>query len=178
MACKDIETMGFNAKRQCTKKTHHTYTATFDDLHVPYIPKPYNGLEFSEHFTFLEPSLIYSNYTAPSPLAAISYASNKSRMLSMIPFNPKSMYVGCEVAQACLNETRGWSPNGVQPAAELHVRVNNWSFVRLSNFGFNQITMLGFDVLDLTSGTRGTLELTLDEITLSKEVFEFHECFD
>lgn len=91
------------------------------------------------------------------------------------------MYVGCEYAQACLIRIRGWSPSRVYPA-EMHVRVTdeteNWVFVNFFKFGFNQITTLEFDVLDLATGTRDTLGLTVDEIVFRKEVFEMQDCLE
>ena len=130
-----------------------------------------------------EPSLVYSNYTAPSPpFAAITYPSSNARITSCSPFNLKSMYVGCEFAQSCLIRIRGWSPNLIHPTSELQVKVthdtNNWTFVRFSNFGFNQVTLLEFDVLDLTTGTKNTLGMTLDQVTFDKEISEMHDCFD
>jgi len=92
------------------------------------------------------------------------------------------MYVGCEYAQTCLIRVRGWSPFRVRPTAEIQIRVTHdtsgWTFVKFSKFGFNQVTLLEFDVLDLSTGMKGTLGLTLDQIRFNKEVFELQDCFD
>ena len=56
--------------------------------------------------------------------------------------------------------------------------MSNWAFIKFSNFGFNQVTLLELEVLDLNTGTKGTLGLTLDQIRFSKEVFEMQDCFE
>lgn len=173
--------LSWNSRSQCLKRSQYTYTATFDDLHVPYIPKPYNGLIFSDHFSVFEPSLVYSNYTAPTPpFAAQSYPSRSASIRSLTPFNLVSMYVGCEYAQICLIRIRGWSPFLIRPTAEIQIRVtrdtSSWTFVKFSCLEFNQITLLDFDVLDLSTGTKGTLGLTLDQIRFNKEVLEVQDC--
>jgi len=91
------------------------------------------------------------------------------------------MYVGCEFAQTCLIRVRGWSSFQIRPTAEIQIRVthatSSWTFIKFFNFGFNQITLLEFDVLDLNTGTLGTLGLALDQIRFNKEVFEMQDCF-
>ena len=92
------------------------------------------------------------------------------------------MYVGCEYAQVCQIRIRGRSPSRIRPTAEIQIRVTdntlNWTFVKFPNFGFNQVTLLEFDVLDLSTGTKGTLGLTLDQVKFNKEVFEMQDCFE
>ncbi|KAF8424565.1 hypothetical protein EV426DRAFT_573789 [Tirmania nivea] len=175
--------LSWNSRPKCLKRLQYTYTATFDDLHVPHIPKPYNGLIFSDHFSVFEPSLVYGNYTAPSPPFAVqSYPSRSASIRSLTPFNLISMYVGCEYAQTCLIRIRGWSPSRTRPTAEMQIRVthdtSNWAVVKFFNFGFNLITLLEFNVLDLNTGTTGTLGLTLDQIRFNKEVVEVQDCFE
>jgi len=102
--------------------------------------------------------------------------------MSGSPFNLISMYIGCEFAQTCLIRIRGWAPNQIMPTAEIQVKVNqeheNWTLVEFGNYGFNGLTMLEFDVLDLVTGMRGTLGLTMDEMMITREVFELRDCFE
>ena len=90
------------------------------------------------------------------------------------------MYVGCEYSQTCLIIIRGLSPPEDRLIAEIHVRVTpddaNWKFVNFSDVGFNQISSLDFEVLDLKTGDKGTLGLTLDQISFNREVPVLQAC--
>lgn len=84
------------------------------------------------------------------------------------------MYVGCNYSHTCQILIRGLSPSKDRLTAPVHVRVTpadaNWRFVDFSKSGFNQISSLDFEVLDLETGNKGTLGLTLDNISYSKEI--------
>ena len=92
------------------------------------------------------------------------------------------MYVGCGLGQACLIRIRGWSSTQVQPIAEVQVKVpqdrEHWTRVDFSGCGFDEVTLLKFDVLDLATGKKGLLPLTLDDIKISREGYQWGDCFD
>lgn len=121
--------------------------------------------------------MLHPNYTAPSPpYAAISYPSRSTNITSHEPFDLVSMYVGCEIGQACIIRMKGWSPYkvGPLPAAELELMVptknENWTFVEFGGYGFLSLTLLEFEVLDLTNGRLDSLSLTLDEVKFAREM--------